>query len=276
MQTDVHVAAEGNRTGGGSTLMETLKTAARLVPRQLNDEVELAKLELGDKKSRLGAIAVFAGIAVVFLMLLVIALTVAAIAGLATIMPLWLSALLACAGFLVVVGISALAAYRKAKALMPLIPEHAWRGIRHDLGVARQGRDFDPAGLDAPVLTREEKKARAAQAAGEKARAAAERAAKDAEQGPKASASELVKRTQARRAHLLDLREELVEEANAAKQARYFLDTAKNRTAELVNQFTGGAAGPAMELVKERWKPLAVFAGSATLCIVLLRKLTRK
>ncbi len=276
MQTDVHVAAEKNRPGDGSTLMEALKTTARLVPRQLNDEVELAKLELGDKKSRIGGIAVFAGIAVVFVVLLIIALTVAAIAGLATIMPLWLSALLICAVLLAVVGISVLVAYRKAKALLPLLPEHAWRGIRYDLGIARQGRDFDPSSLDAPVLSRKEKKARDAEAAEEKARAAAERAAKDAEQGPKASTSELVKRTQARRVHLLDLREELVEEANVKKQALHFLDTAKNKTAEKVHQFSGGPAGQATELVKERWKPLAVFAGSATLCIVLLRKLARK
>ncbi|AIY03801.1 hypothetical protein ART_4202 [Arthrobacter sp. PAMC 25486] len=275
-QTDVHVASEGNRTADGSTLVEALKTTARLVPRQLNDEVELAKLELGDKKSRLGGIAVFAGTALVFLVLLVIALTVAGIAGLATVMPLWLSALLVSAGLLVVIGICALVAYKKSKALLPIIPEHAWRGIRHDLGIARHGRDFDPGTLDAPVLTRAEKKARDAQAAEDKARAAAERVAKEAEHGPQASTSELIKRTEARRAHLLDLREELVEEADVKKQAGYFLDTAKNKAMDKVNRFTGGTASQATALVKERWKPLAVLAGSGTLCIVLLRKLIKK
>lgn len=275
-QTDVYGAAESKESADGSTLLETLKTTARLVPRQLNDEVELAKLELEDKKSRLGGIAVFAGIAVVFLMLLVIAMTVAGIAGLATVMPLWLSALLVCAGLLVVIGICALGAYRKSKALRPIIPEHAWRGIRHDLGIARHGRDFDPGTLDAPVLTRAEKKARDAQAAADKAQAAAERMAREAEHGPQASTSELIKRTEARRAHLLDLRDELVEEADVKKQAAYFLDTAKNKAKDKVNRFTGGATNQATVLVKERWKPLIVLAGSATVCIVLLRKLMKK
>lgn len=276
MQTDVHVAAEENRTADGSTLVDALKTTARLVPRQLNDEVALAKLELGEKKSRLGGIAVFAGIAVVFLVLLVIAMTVAAIAGLATVMPLWLSALLVCAALLLVIGISALVAFRKYKALMPIIPEHAWRGIRHDLGIAREGRSFDEASLDAPVLTRKEKKARDQEDAEEKAKTSADRAAKDAENGPRASTSELIKRTEARRAHLLDLREELVEEADVKKQAGYFLDTAKSKAAEKVNQFAGDKAGQATDLLKERWKPLAVLAGSATVCLVLLRKLMKK
>ncbi len=283
MQTDVHVAAEETRTDGGSTLVGALRTAVRLVPRQINDEVELAKLELADKKSRLRGIAVSGGIAVVFLVLLVIALTVAGIAGLATVLPLWLSALLVSAALLLVIAVSGLVAVRKSKAIMPIMPEQAWRGIRHDLGIARQGRDFDPATLVAPELTREEKKARAAQAKHEKAAAEAERAAKAAEQGPKASAEELIKRTDARRTHLLDLREELVEEADIKKQAGYVIDTAVAKTRQRATAVAGDAvehgrelAGQATEVVRERWKPLAVLAVSAAVCAVLLRKLTRK
>lgn len=283
MQTDVHVAAEETRTDGSSTLLETLRTAVRLVPRQITDEVELAKLELADKKSRLGGIAIAAGIAVVFLALLVIALTVAAIAGLATVMPLWLSALLVSAALALVIAISAFIAVRKSKAVMPIVPEHAWRGIRHDLGIARQGRDFDPSTLVVPELSREEKKARAAAAAAEKAAAEAERAAKAAEHGPTASTEELLKRTDARRAHLLELREEIVQEADIKKQAGYFIDTAVAKTRQKATSVAGDAvehgrelAGQAAEVARERWKPLAVLAVSAAVCAVLLRKLARK
>lgn len=276
MQTDVHVAPENKATTGGSSLVQTVKTTARLVPRQLNDQVELAKLELGDKKSRLTGAAIFTGLALVFLALLVIAMVVAAITGLGTIMPLWLAALIVCGAFLVVIGITALVAYLKVKALLPLLPEHAWRGIRHDVGVALHGRDFNPGTLDAEPLTREEKKARAAEAEAAKAKAKAEREAKEAEHGPSASTEELIKRTTVRREHLLDLREELVEEVDVKKQAGYLVREAKDKARETVQELADGAVGHATETLKERWKPLTVFAVSGAVALVLLRKLMKK
>ncbi|SEE58998.1 Putative Holin-X, holin superfamily III [Arthrobacter alpinus] len=276
VQKDAHIAAGEHPNAQSSVLIDAVKTSLRLVPRQLNDEIALAKLEFGDKKSRVGGVAVFAAVAVVFIALLVIALVVAAIAGLGTVLPLWLSALIVSAGLLIIIGISALVAYKKFKSLLPLLPEHAWRGIRHDLGIVKEGRDFDPATLDPAPLTREEKKAAKEEAEAAKARAAAERAAKDAEGGPKATTEELIKRTTARREHLLSLREDLVSEADVKKQATYFIDTAKTRAKESVNQAASGAVGQALDTVKERWKPLAVLAVSATACVLLLRKLVKK
>ncbi|MGP9500704.1 phage holin family protein [Specibacter sp. AOP5-B1-6] len=275
-QKDVHVAADEHPTAHGSVLVEAVKTVSRLVPRQLNDEIALAKLEFEHKKSRVSGVAIFAALALVFVVLLVIALVVAAIAGLGTILPLWLSALIVSAALLLLMGISGLVGYRKFKTLLPLLPEHAWRGIRHDLGIAKQGRDFDPATLDPEPLTHEEKKERKAEAEEAKAKAAAERAAKEAEQGPKANTTELIKRTTARREHLLVLREELVEEADVKKQAAHLIDTAKHKARESANQAAAGAAGQAVDTVKERWKPLSVFAVSATACVLLLRKLMKK
>lgn len=276
MQTDVHVASEKNPATDGSGLVETIKTAARLVPRQINDEVELAKLELGQKKARLGGIAISSGVALVFLALLVIALVVAAIAGLAVVLPLWLSALIVSAAFLVVIAISGLVAYSKVKALLPLLPEHAWRGIRHDVGIAREGRNFDPSTLDVKAPTREEKKAQKAEAEAAKAKAQAERAAKEAEHGPRASTDELIKRTAARREHLMDLRGELVEEADVKKQAGHLIDTAKHRAKATAQQAAGGAVGHLADTAKERWKPLAVFVVASSVAMVLLRKLLNK
>ena len=276
VQKGVHVAAEDNQKVDGSALVEAVKTTVRLVPRQFNDEVALAKLELEHKKARVGGVVVFAALALVFLVLFVIALVVAAIAGLGTVMPLWLSSLIVSAGILLVIGISALIAYKKFKTLLPLLPEQAWRGIRHDLGIAKQGRDFDPATLDPEPLNRAQKKARKAEAEEAKAKAVAERAAKEAEHGPTANATELVKRTTARREHLLVLREELVEEADVKKQATYILDTAKDKARETVHKVASSATGNAVDTVKERWKPLAIFTVSATACVFLLRKLMRK
>lgn len=276
MHKELHVAAGENTGDGVAALVETVKTAARLVPRQVNDEIALAKLELEHKKARLGGVAAFAGVALVFMALLVIALVVAAIAGLGTILPLWLSALIICGAMLLVIGISAFVAYRKFKALLPLLPENATRGIRHDLGIAKLGRDFDPATLEKEELSREEKKARKAEAAEAKARAIAEHNAKEAAQGPKATETELIARTAARREHLLKIREEIVAEADVKKLTVHALDAAKDKARETVGQAAAGAAGQAVETIKERWKPLAAFAVSSVAFLVLLRKLMKK
>ncbi|MDJ0317798.1 MULTISPECIES: phage holin family protein [Arthrobacter] len=275
-QKDMHGFVDDKPKTSGSALVEAVKTASRLVPRQLNDEISLVKLELEHKKSRVSGVAISAGLVLVFAVLLVIALVVAAIAGLATIMPLWLSALLVSAALLLIMAISGLIGYKKFKGLLPLIPEHAWRGVRHDLGILKEGRDFDPTTLDPEPLTKEEKKVRKVEAEEAKAKDAAERAAKEAEHGPKANTTELLKRTTARREHLLDLREELLAEADVKKQTTYLVDTAKHKAKESVNMAASGAVGEAVGTVKERWKPLSVFAVSATACLVLLRKLTKK
>lgn len=279
VQKHAHITEDESPKVPESSLIDALKTASRLVPRQINDEIALAKLELEHKKARVGGVAIAAGLALVFTALLVIAMVVAAIAGLATVMPLWLSALLVSAVFLLIIGISGLIGYSKFKSLLPLLPEQAWRGIRHDLGIAKEGRDFDPATLDPVPLSKEEKKARKAEAEEAAAKAKAERAAKEAEHGPKANENELIERTTARRAHLLTLREELVDQADVKKQASYLIGNAKSRAKDVLNLAASEAAEQAThaaETIKERWKPLTVLAVSAGACAVLLRKLLKK
>lgn len=275
-QNNVQLVTAEDRGAGASSLLTSVKTAARLVPRQLNDEIALAKLELEHKKARVGGVAVFAAVALIFGALLVVGMVVAAIAGLGTVLPLWLSALVICGALLVVMGISALVAYKKFQKLLPLLPPLAHRGIRHDLGIIKEGRAFDRSTLEAEHLSREEKKARKAQATEEKLQAAAERAAKEAEQGPKATEEELVKRTAARRDHLLNLREDILVEADVRKLATHALDAAKEKTRETVGQAAAGAASEFTETVKDRWKPATVFAVSTATVVVLLRKLMQK
>ena len=77
-----------------TALPRTLKLLFRLAPRQLNDEIAFAKIELKRKGIQVGVAAAFFAVALVFLLFLVVGLIVAAIMGLATIMPAWLAALL--------------------------------------------------------------------------------------------------------------------------------------------------------------------------------------
>ncbi|MGO4385597.1 phage holin family protein [Specibacter sp. RAF43] len=272
---NMHARTDNDPGTAGPTLIAALKTTSRLVPRQLTDEVELAKLELGEKKSRIGGVAVAAALALVFLTLLVIALVVAAIAGLAVVVPLWLSALLVSAALLLLMGLSALVAALKFKSLSPLAPVHAWRGLRHDLGILRAGRDFDPSTLTRPTLSKAEKKAKKAEAEAAKAKAKAEHEAKAAQNGPQATEEELIERTAVRREHLVSLREELLAQADVKKQAEQLIGQVRESAMGTVTTATD-RAGTALQGAKERWKPLVVLAVSAAAFVVFLRKLFKK
>ena len=75
-----------------------------------------------------------------------IGLIVAAIMGLATIMPAWLAALLVCGVCLIIAAIGALIGRNKFKKVMPLVPEETIRGLKYDLGIAKEGSAFDAGG----------------------------------------------------------------------------------------------------------------------------------
>jgi uncharacterized membrane protein YqjE len=261
------------RINGGvriSALPKTLKLVARLAPRQLNDEIALAKVEIKRKGIQLGVAAAFLAVALVFLAFLVIGLIVAAIMGLATIMPAWLAALLACALFLVIALIGALVGLRKFKKAMPLVPEDTLRGLKHDLGIAKEGSEFDPAVLD--PSSEQAKAAKAAKAAQAKAEKEAKAATKP-DLGPAPTEAELRRRLAERRRHLTGVRDELGQELDVKTQAQALLEVTQeklNAAKERVGQQFAGFGESAPDL---RWKPLAALAASTAVLLVLLRKL---
>ena len=275
-----------------AALPDLVGLALRLGPRQVNDEIALAKIELKGRGTQAGIGAALFSVALVFLGLLVIALVVAAILGLATVMPGWLAALLVGAAFLLILLIAALLGLGRVKKAMPLIPEDAIRGFRHDLGIVTEGRMFDPRLLDKSTI--QYKRAQAMKEA-EAARAKAEKEAQDRAHGkvhlPPPTEKELRERLERRRDHLLDVREDLLKEFDVARQAGNFADDLRQgfaavtaalptpkgnrgagRSAFAASPMAGRAPG---EALKERWAPLTVFAVSATTFVVLLRKLVK-
>jgi len=283
-------------TSGGlriSALPRTLKLIFKLAPRQLNDEIALAKIEIKRKGIQLGVAAAFLGVALAFVAFLVIGLIVAAIMGLATIMPAWLAALLVCAAFLLIALIVGLVGFRKFKKAMPLVPEETVRGFKHDLGIAKEGSAFDPA-----VLNPDSPQAKAAKAAKAEAdaKAKAEKEAKKAAEpdfGPQPTETELRRRVVQRRTHLTGVRDELGEELDVKTQAQALLAVAQARLHSGTEQLGAAVAGfkstagrsaknPAWanargraEQLGQRWKPLAALAASSAALVVLLRKLLK-
>lgn len=283
-------------TGSGlriSALPKTLKMIFKLAPRQLNDEIALAKAEIKRKGIQLGVAGAFFGVALVFIGLLVIGLMVAAIMGLATIMPAWLAALLVSAVCLIIAAIGALIGQRKFKAVMPLVPEDTIRGLRHDLGIAREGSAFDAAVLD--PNSEQYKAAKAAKEAAA-AKAKAEKEAKAAAQpdlGPAPTEAELRSRLVQRRTHLTGVRDDLGRELDVKTQAQTLLAATQARLqvgkAQLSDKIAGfrssarSSAGTPTSAdgqnltgqIKNRWKPLAVLAASAAALAVLVRRLMK-
>ncbi|MEO8284535.1 MAG: phage holin family protein, partial [Pseudarthrobacter sp.] len=262
-----------------TALPKTLKLLFRLAPRQLNDEIAFAKVELKRKGIQVGVAAAFLAVALVFVAFLVVGLIVAAIMGLATIMPAWLAALLVCAVFLIVALIGALIGVRKLKKAMPLMPEETIRGIKYDLGIAKEGTGFNAALLD-PTSP----EAKAAKAAKDEAaaKAKAEKEAKAEAQKvefPHASEPELHRRLEQRRRHIAEVRDELGTELDVKPQVTFLVGAAKEKLGEgkavleqgkaaAIQKFA--ALSDSTEGTSVRWKPLAALAASATIFVVLL------
>ena len=283
-------------TGGGlriSALPQTLKMIFKLAPRQLSDEIALAKAEIKRKGSQLGVAGAFFAVALVFVGLLVIGLMVAAIMGLATIMPAWLAALLVCAVCLIIAAIGALIGLNKFKKLMPLVPEETIRGLKYDLGIAKEGSAFDARVLD--PNTEQYKAAKAAKEAAA-AKAKAEKEAKAAAQpdfGPPPTEAELRRRVDLRRTHLTGVRDDLGRELDVKTQAQVLLAATQARVQDGKEQLSDKIAGfrssvrtsagsstsadgqGLADTIKQRWKPLAVLAASGAALAVLVRRLLK-
>lgn len=281
-----------------SALPRTLKLISKLAPRQLNDEIALAKVEIKRKGIEVGVAAAVLAVALVFVAFLVVGLIVAAIMGLATIMPAWLAALLVCGVFLLIAVIAGLVGVGKFKQAMPLVPADTIRGLKHDLGIAKEGSAFDPAVLDPESEQYKAAKAAKAEAA---AKAKAEKEAKKAAEpdfGPPPTEAELRHRLDQRRAHLTGVRDELNEELDVKTQARVLLAAAQVKLQGGKEQLSGKVAGfrsaagrttkrPATSdgaaadgagvaaQLGQRWKPLVALTASAAALVFMLRKLLK-
>ena len=281
-----------------SALPTTLKLIFKLAPRQLNDEIALAKIELKRKGIQVGVAAAVLAVALAFVAFLIVGLIVAAIMGLATIMPAWLAALLVCGLFLVIALIAGLVGVSKFKKAMPLVPADTIRGIKYDLGIAKEGSAFDPAVLDPDSA--QYKAAKAAKEAAA-AKAKAEKDAKKAAEpdfGPPPTETELRRRLDQRRTHLTGVRDELNDELDVKTQAQVLLAVAQTKLQDGKEQLGGKIAGlrsaagrvttrrtapgstawngaDVASQLGQRWKPLAALTASAAAFVFLLRKLLK-
>ena len=180
---------------------------------------------------------------------------------------------------------------------MPLVPEETLRGLKYDLGIAKEGSAFD-AGRPGPELRtvqgREGRQgSRRRQGEGRKGSQGCRRSPTSARRPPRPnsgagwisaarispacatnSAAELDVKTQAQgllaaaQARLQEGKEQL--DGQDRGLPRGPLPAARS-SANVANRRRAGLAGQ----IKQRWKPLAVLAASGAALAVLLRKLLK-
>jgi MFS family permease len=100
-------------------------------------ELELARTELAAKGKRAGAGAGLAGAGGVVALFGVGTLVAAAVAGLATVVPVWLSALIIGVVLLLVAGVLALVGRGRLRRATPPVPEQAVQGLQNDVSAVR-------------------------------------------------------------------------------------------------------------------------------------------
>ncbi|MBG6217397.1 hypothetical protein IWX75_001852 [Arthrobacter sp. CAN_A6] len=267
-------STRGRRSTGSLSLFGLIKILARLTPRQISDEFSLALEQMKQKGIKAGVAAAFLVVALIFVLFFAVALIVAAILGLAEVLPPWLAALVVAAAFLVLAAIIGLIGVSRFKKALPLLPEEAIRGVRYDLGVLKEGRSFNPAVLDIKKPKEDPKD---------------DDARDSAPKEPTPSYEELRGRSGERRTHIADARDSLGSRVDIKSRFEKVKNDAKaKKEAKAVDAAsrTGGDAGSgrvaAVAVEKEvphnisladRWKPLSVLAGSVATLVVLLRRL---
>ncbi len=259
--------ARGSRANKRTSLVGLFKVMTRLTPRQVADEFSLALTQMKQKGIQAGIAVAFFVVALIFLAFLAVALIVAAIAGLSNVMEPWLAALAVGGLFLVILVILALIGLSKLKKALPLLPEDAIRGVRHDIGVLKEGKSFDESTLD----EKPEKKRKTDDKKKEK----------DAKKSaPAPSIGALKSRTRERREHMAAVRDglgrELDPKARKAALKRSAASSVDNVKAHLASSGSGSHRSGSDARSPMRWKPLVVLAVSVGAMAVMARRLLQK
>jgi uncharacterized membrane protein YqjE len=132
--------AEPQNSGPDPSDLSTGELVSRLsgqVTALVRGELELARTELAAKGKRAGTGAGLAGAGGVVALYGGAALVAAAVAGLATVLDVWLAAVIVGVVLLVVAGALALAGRAQIRRAVPPVPEQAVDGVGRDVDAVR-------------------------------------------------------------------------------------------------------------------------------------------
>jgi len=124
--------------GKGRTIGELVASLSEQFSTLVRDELQLAQAQLAEKGKRLGAGAGFLGAAALVAFYGGGVLLAAAVLGLATVLPAWLSALIIGVVLMIIAGIAALLGKKKIDASKEFQPKPQ-EGFKEDVDAVKKG-----------------------------------------------------------------------------------------------------------------------------------------
>lgn len=277
--------ARGLRAGinniktSATNIADAGKVFGRLAPKQLKDEIAIAKIEVKEKGIAVGKGAAVAVAALVFAIFMAIALVILAYVGLSAVLPNWAAALVLVGIFLILAAILGFVGYKMIMKQLPFKPESAIFGVLYDLGVLKEGSAMTSKRVKREQAEKAEAKKAAAEAAAEESKS------EDAEKAPAAPApnkEQLIQRTKQRREHLKTLRDDIENYANdvqtrakgLTQEAKFSVQNSPSTAAAGGKKLIDNASNP--ETLQAHWKSFAALAASLGAIFVFLGKLIRR
>jgi lipopolysaccharide export LptBFGC system permease protein LptF len=136
--TEAHRADATDAPADAST-GELVRRLSTQLSELIRSELALARAELTTKGKRIGTGAGLAGAGGVLAFYGGGALVAAAVAGLATVMSVWLAALIVGVVLLAVAGVLALVGKKQIEHAQPPVPEEAVEGLKRDVEAVKGG-----------------------------------------------------------------------------------------------------------------------------------------
>lgn len=124
--------------GKGRTIGELVASMSEQFSTLVRDELQLAQAQLAEKGKRLGTGAGFLGAAALVAFYGGGVLLAAAVLGLATVLPAWLSALIVGVVLMIIAGIAAMLGKKKIDASKQFAPKPQ-EGLKDDLEAMKKG-----------------------------------------------------------------------------------------------------------------------------------------
>ncbi|HEX5567305.1 MAG TPA: phage holin family protein [Streptomyces sp.] len=124
---------DGHRQGSEHSVGELVARASAQVSQLVREEMQLARMEMTEKGKRAGVGGGLLAAAAVVAFVAAEAGVAAAIAGLATVWPVWLSALVIMAALFLVAALLAALGRSEMRRATPAKPERAIQGMHDDI-----------------------------------------------------------------------------------------------------------------------------------------------
>lgn len=122
-------------------IAQLVKYASEQLVILVREELKLARLELSNKRKRVGRGAALLGMAALFALYAIGVLIAAGVLGVAQVFQPWLAALIVGGGLLFLAAIFAVLGKRQLKAATPSVPPEVLENVKADMGALKGAKE---------------------------------------------------------------------------------------------------------------------------------------